>query len=42
MRCYLNVMKQMQNQLKRSTTYFLNTILNLPRLNFLTLLQNAY
>jgi len=32
----------MQNQMKYSTTNFLNTLLDLSRLNFLTLLQNTY
>jgi hypothetical protein len=42
MRGYLYVMKQIQNQMKCSTTWFLNNMLDLQRLNFLTFLQNTY
>jgi hypothetical protein len=42
MRGHLCVMKQIQNQMKYSTAWFLNNILYLPTLNFLTFLQNTY
>jgi hypothetical protein len=42
MRGHLYVMKQIENQMKYSTTWFLNNMLDLPTLSFLTLLQNTY
>jgi hypothetical protein len=42
MRVHLYVMKQIQNQMKYSTNWFLSNILDLPTLNFLNFLQNTY
>jgi len=41
MRGHLYFMKQMHNQVNYSTAWFLINMLDLPRLDFLTLLENT-